>query len=211
MTVGPGLARARAAARACPALAKIGALTAAGALLFLVGSLAVLTGALAGAWAASLLLLGRRASLSVWTLGLVWPLLAVVGFAAAFEGPAQAFVVFCRVVTLVVLAHLVTATTQASAMQEALVTALRPLERLHLLSAEKAGLALAVTLRSLPRIKAAMGEIRDAHAARGLRPAPSTLLIPLIVRVLRQSEETADAIDARSWSGAARRHSDDHA
>lgn len=201
MTAGPGLAALRRRARDWPAGHKVAALAASGLLLFLIASPVAAAVAAALALAASLALLGARASLSLAGSGLWLAVAAVVVLAAVFEGPDQAVLALFRIVALVVLAHLVTATTPAGAMQDALVAALRPFERLPFVSADKAGLALAVALRSLPRLKAAFAEIRDAQAARGLRAGPAVLLVPLVARVIRLAEETADAIDARCWSG----------
>lgn len=143
---------------------------------------------------------GRLAATASWALALTVGAVALLTF--AFEGPAPALAVLFRLLALILLAQVVTETTRASAVQDALVRALRPFERLPFVSAEKAGLALAIALRSVPRLGSALRELREAREARGLAIAPYRLVLPLIARILRDAREMADAIDARSWKAA---------
>ena len=61
--------------------------------------------------------------------------------------------------------------------------------------AERARKIGGVTLRSIGQIA---GEVREAQIARGRRPSPLTLVVPVIVRLLKMADEITDAIDARS-------------
>ena len=192
---------------ALPAGPKLLALAALGTGLLLLQALPVLAAFAALGSGLGLLALGPRRLRDGFPTALVIAIAALALFTLAFEGGQPALAVVLRLVALVAFAHLVTATTRASAVQDALVAGLRPFERLPFVSAEKTGLALAITLRSLPRLAASLAELREAQAARGLAVSPLRLLVPLVARTLRDARDVADAIDARSW-GAEKRTTD---
>ena len=198
-------------ARAIAAGPKLVALMALASVLLLTRSPWLLGAAAALGGLAGLLVVGRDRLAALGSGGLVVAVAAVALFTWAVEGAEPALAVLFRLAGLILFAQLVTETTRASAVQDALVAALRPFERLPFVSAEKAGLALAIVLRSLPRLGAAVGELREAREARGLRVTPVRLVVPLIARILRDARETADAIDARSWGGGIKDMDDDHA
>lgn len=195
----PGLA-----ARVCklPAGPKLAALAFLATVLLLVQSPWLLGLAAATALSLGLLVVGRQRLAAALSTGLVLAIAAIALFTLAVEGPRQALAVLLRLTSLVLFAQIVTETTRASAIQDAIVAALRPFEFLPFVSAKKSGLALAIALRSIPRLASAMHELREAREARGLDIGPHRLVIPLIARVLQDARETADAIDARSWTGA---------
>jgi biotin transport system permease protein len=169
--------------------------------LVLSSSLALLGGAAFFALALGFLTVGAARLRAAASTGLVVAIGGICLFTLAMDGPRPAAAVLLRLSALVIFAQVVTETTRASAMQDALVAALRPFERLPFVSAQKAGLALAIALRSLPRIEAAVRELREAREARGLKAGTLKLIVPLVARILRDARETADAIDARSWTG----------
>lgn len=189
-------------AKALPAGGKLAALAVLGTVLLLVQSPWLLGAAAAVASVVGILVVGTRRLAAVLSTGLVLAVAALALFTLALDGPRQAFAVLLRLCALILCAHLVTETTRASAIQDAIVAALRPVEFMPFVSAEKAGLAIAVALRSLPRLQAVLGELREARDARGLDIGIHRLVIPLIARILQDARETADAIDARSWTGA---------
>lgn len=184
---------------ALPAGPKLLGLMALATLLLLISSPEWLAAIAAAALALGLLTLGAGRLGAAFPLALVVSIAALSLFTLAFEGPRPAVAVVFRLAALVLLAHIVTRTTRASEVQDALVAALRPFEWLPFVSAEKAGLALALTLRSLPRLGGAVEELKEAREARGLSLSPVRLVIPLIARMLRDAREIAEAIDARSW------------
>ena len=189
------------AAAGWPPLAKLGGLAGLGLALFLTASPPVLGMAAALCLAAALALTGARACREATSFGLVVIVLAVAAAASLSEGLGAGAASLFRMVSLLAAAHLVTATTRASDMEDALVAALRPFERLPFVSAASAGLAISLALRSVPRLRAAARDIRDAHAARGLRVSPVRLLVPLLARTLRDADTLSDAIEARGWTG----------
>ncbi|OZI19712.1 cobalt ABC transporter [Bordetella genomosp. 9] len=180
-----------------PAPCKVLALLAAGALLFLVHRLDVL--ALACACGLLLVAASGVGAGALWrhVRGLV-AILAVVGACTAwFEGWVRAAEVLLRVSALVALALAVTLTTRTSDLIRVCEQALRPLDRLGWVDAERVALALALTLRFIPEIWRNYQEIREAQAARGLSRNALALTVPLLVRTFKRAEEVADAIDAR--------------
>ena len=204
MTTGPLAPALAAHAAALPAGGKLIALMALGTGLLMVHSLTALAMFAALGLGLGLIVLGPSRLRDGFPVTLVIAIVGLVLFTLAFEGPRPALAVVLRLFALVSFAHLVTATTRASEVQDALVAGLRPFERLPFVSAEKAGLALAITLRSLPRLAAALDELRQAQAARGLSVSPLRLLVPLVARTLRDAREVAEAIDARSWTAKKR-------
>jgi biotin transport system permease protein len=137
---------------------------------------------LAAAW--------RQARPLVWVLGLV----AV--FHVVLSGWERAAVFLGVVLSLVLLAALVTLTTRTTAMVDAVVHGLRPLRRLGV-KPERVGLLLALGIRSVPVVVALAEEVRDAQRARGLIASPRAFAVPLIVRSLRHADALGDALVAR--------------
>jgi biotin transport system permease protein len=101
-----------------------------------------------------------------------------------------------RLLILVLAASLVTITTRSSEFVDGIVAALR--RGPAWLPAEKIALAISLTLRLLPSISITLAEIRIAQRARFLDGDIKALLVPLIVRTLKQSDNLAEAIHARS-------------
>ncbi|NDW05852.1 energy-coupling factor transporter transmembrane component T family protein [Jiella pacifica] len=111
--------------------------------------------------------------------------------------PAEAVLVVLRFAALVLAAGLVTLTTRTSDLVAAIERGLSPLSRLGL-DVAKISLAISLAIRFIPAIGQIAGEVREAQLARGRRPSPLTLVVPVIVRLLKMADEITDAIDARS-------------
>jgi biotin transport system permease protein len=130
----------------------------------------------------------------------VRPLLWIVGFTAVFQvvvvGWSRAFVVVGVLVALVMLAGLVTLTTQTTAMVDALVAACRPLRRLGV-DPDRVGLVVALGIRCVPVVVGLAEEVREAQLARGLTASPRAFAVPLIVRSLRHADALGEALVAR--------------
>jgi biotin transport system permease protein len=126
----------------------------------------------------------------------------IVGIVALFDGfshgTASAGVVMTRLMVLVGFAQAVTVSSTVPAMTAAIETALRPLERIGLLNAERAGLTLTLTIRFVPLIMDEAAAIREAQAVRGLDRSIVALAVPLLVKIILRAQELADAIDVRS-------------
>ncbi len=138
------------------------------------------------------------------SLGTAWrqvrPLVWIVGFVAVFHvvlsGWERAAVFVGVIVSLVLLAALVTLTTRTTDMVEAVVHALGPFRRVGV-SPDRVGLLLALGIRSVPVVVGLAEEVRDAQRARGLSASPRAFAVPLIVRSLRHADALGDALVAR--------------
>ena len=113
------------------------------------------------------------------------------------HGLASAITVSARLLILIGFAQAVTASSTVSAMTAAIEAALRPLERLGLLDAERAGLTLTLAIRFVPLIVQEIAEIREAQAMRGLDRSVVALAVPLVVRIILRAQDLADAFDLR--------------
>ncbi|KMO39058.1 cobalt ABC transporter permease [Methylobacterium tarhaniae] len=129
---------------------------------------------------------------------LAWILAVLVLVQLALDGWQAGLLVAARLVALMLLAGLVTLTTRSSDLIEALQ---RGLAWLRPLGADpaKVGLAIALTLRFIPVLAAITAEVREAQRARGLERSLVALTVPVIVRMLKMSDDVAAAIDARSY------------
>lgn len=180
-----------------PAGAKLAALAVAGSGLVLIAdwrvmvvlaAVAALAFRLAGCGTAAL---SRQIRPMLWMLGLLF---VVQGW---FVDWATGALIVARIVTLVLLAALVTLTTPAEAMIATIERLLAPLGRFGVDPA-RIGLAFSLALRFIPVIGEEAERVREAQAARGLGHNPLALMLPLIVRVLKSAEDVAAAIEARS-------------
>jgi len=131
--------------------------------------------------------------------GLV-PVLVGTAVLAAFQwwqqGPAVAIEVSADLLTLVVAAGVVTATTPADRMLDALERAARPLRHVGL-RPEILALSVALMLRTVPALVQTGAEVRDAARARGLERNPRALLVPAAVRTVARARSTGEALAAR--------------
>lgn len=129
--------------------------------------------------------------------------LAVLGLAdwILVDGPT-ALVVVLRLAAIALFAHAVTVTTTTAELAEVLERLFAPAERLGLLDAARAALAVTLAIRFVPLIVEEANEIREAQAARGLEGSLLALAVPLMVRILVRSQDLADAIDARGFPPA---------
>lgn len=181
--------------RASPGL-KLALLPIVGTALFLVPSV-WLSGAALAVILLAYPLAGLKRSILLGQLRSI--LLVVVIVAAAqlwFGGVEAALLSALRLTALLLLAALVTLTTRTSDIVAVLDRALRPLEPLGV-DPRKVSLAISLTFRFLPLVGGVVADIREAQAARGVERNVLRLAVPVIVRLLKTSDEIAEAIDAR--------------
>nr|WP_202627516.1 energy-coupling factor transporter transmembrane component T [Cellulomonas sp. APG4] len=112
------------------------------------------------------------------------------------RGPATAVEVAADLVTLVVAATLVTATTPADRLLDAIGRAARPARHLGL-RPELVALAVGLMLRTVPELVRTSTEVRDAARARGLEREPRAVLVPAAVRAVGRARATGEALAAR--------------
>ena len=164
--------------------------------------LAVLRGPTSLAVTASLLLIltviARVPPRAVFTQ--VRPVLWVAAAIAAFQvwaaGPLTAVVVVGSLLVAVAGAGLVTLTTRTQDLLDAVVAGLRPLRRLGV-DPERAGLVLALAVRSVPVLTGLAREVHEARVARGASRSVRALAVPLVIRAVRHADRLGEALAAR--------------
>lgn len=130
-------------------------------------------------------------------VGLGSVLLAVVLYTAVVQSPHAALEVGLRMSALLLGALLVVMTTSIVQMMEVLIWLLQPFHKLGWINSERVALVFGLTLRLIPELSLQWQEIREAQMARGLRPSPFTMGVPMLLRTLRRAQEIAEALDAR--------------
>ena len=185
-----------------PAAVKIAALFVLGLLIYLLPWLSVQV-VLLGVAVLILLMCRIRPRVLLRSLGGL-ALIAVTVFAvtALTDSPVRAVLNTLRLSTLWLFALAVTASTRFSELLECFERWLQPLRHLGL-RPDRMSLALALTIRFVPEIRARYGRIREAQYARGLQSHPLAIVIPLLVQTLNDAEEISAAIDARCYDTAA--------
>lgn len=103
-----------------------------------------------------------------------------------------------RLLTLLLLAALLTLTTPMSALLDTLNDALQWLRYLHI-NPKKVSLAISLTLRFIPVIQQITEEVREAQKVRGLERSVIAIAIPVIIRTLKSADDIADAITCRGF------------
>jgi biotin transport system permease protein len=130
----------------------------------------------------------------------VFPVLVTAVLVGAYQWWVRGWQVGVEVgvdlLTLVLAATVVTATTPADRMLDSLGTTARPLRHVGL-PPETVALAVGIMLRSIPALLETFGEVRDAAWARGLDRDPRALLVPAAVRTVARARATGDALAAR--------------
>jgi biotin transport system permease protein len=135
----------------------------------------------------------------------VWLWLAALfGFHLLVTGPLAGAVAVLRLLTLVVAAAVVTATTRVTALVAVIEWLAAPLRVLGLRPA-RIGLVVAMTLRFIPLVADRAARIREAQAARGGERMRLAMVVPLLVQVLRMAAMVGDALDARGAGDVPRR------
>ncbi len=145
------------------------------------------------------LLASCRTSLGyAWTLPLaLWVLVAFLAGYQVFLGrPDLAVVVGVNLITAVYASRILTLTTPGPALIDALVAALRPLERLGV-KPDLVGLAVAIMVRSVPLLLDSFDQVRQAARARGRERNLFLLVTPVVVRAVGQAQATGAALAAR--------------
>ncbi|VTR77780.1 energy-coupling factor transporter transmembrane component T [Cellulomonas hominis] len=134
------------------------------------------------------------------TLRGLLPVLVTAVLAGAYQawarGWAPAVEVVADLLTLVLAAAVVTATTPADRLLDALTRAARPLRRVGL-PPDVVAVAVALVLRTVPEIARTVHEVRDAARARGLERDPRVWLTPAVLRVVGRARDLGEALAAR--------------
>jgi biotin transport system permease protein len=180
-----------------PAGLKLAVLAGLGVALFTTARLDLVGGALVLVLAAGLV--GARLPWRVLTSQVrpVWIWLAALfAFHLLATGPLVGAVAVLRLLTLVVAAAVVTATTRVTALVAVIEWLTSPL-RVFGVRPARIGLVMAMTLRFIPLVADRAARIREAQAARGADRVRLGMVVPLLVQVLRMATTVGEALDAR--------------
>ena len=128
----------------------------------------------------------------------IW-IIVIIFFVQVFiANLTSGLIVVIRLSALLLLASLVTLTTRASDMIDALERGLSWL-RFVGVNPAKVSLALSLALRFIPVLATITVEVREAQRARGLDKSIIAVAIPVVVRTLKMADNIASAIEARSY------------
>lgn len=134
------------------------------------------------------------------TLRSLVPVLVTALLAGAYQwwarGWAPAVEVVADLLTLVLAAAVVTATTPADRLLDVLARAARPLRHVGI-SPDLLALAVTLLLRTVPEIARTVHEVRDAARTRGVERDPRVWLTPAVLRVLGRARDLGEALSAR--------------
>lgn len=177
---------------------KLTFLVLAGTGVFLISNISLLAGGL------GLTLLLYRVARFSWRTAwqqirpLVLLLAIIFIFQALFDHWTIGVIMVLRFLILILLASLLSLTTRVSAMIDVIEKSLQPFVRFGVNPA-KVSLAISLAIRFLPLIAQKFEEVREAQKARGLGGSVVATAVPLIVRTLRMANDTAEALEARSY------------
>lgn len=113
-----------------------------------------------------------------------------------FLDPVQAATNTARVLSLVLLAGVITRTTPVEGMIETAERLFGPFRRFGV-RPERIGLALALVLTSVGQLSAVIRQVREAQRSRGVRLAPWSWVVPVLVLSLKHADDVGDALLAR--------------
>lgn len=131
------------------------------------------------------------------TLRLVLLFAALVGGLQSIVLPWERAVVIAGVMVLAVaIAALVTLTTAATDLLDALERGLRPLERFGV-DPERVALTLSLSARTVPVIAGFGRRLQESGRARGVRVGPVPYAVGLVILTLQHAERVGEALRAR--------------
>lgn len=148
---------------------------------------------------AAILLLVARARLwhVVRTLrGFAVVMTILIAYQVWQSGVERAFTVVVGLVSLILLATVLSVTTSVDEMLDAITRACEPLRPLRV-SPEMVALAFSLMIRGIPTTLMIAAETRQAAKARGLERSPRALLTPMVIRVVAHAKATGEALHAR--------------
>jgi len=108
----------------------------------------------------------------------------------------RAVEVSADLLSLVLLATVMTVTTPIDEVLDTITRALGPLRRFGL-DPERVALAFALMIRAVPTTLDLARQTGDAARARGLERDPRARLVPLVIRSVAHARATGEALDAR--------------
>lgn len=125
-----------------------------------------------------------------------WVLLALAVAQTWLLGPLPALGVVAGLLACLWAAAVVTGTTPVPVLLDAVVGALGPLRRVGV-DPDRVGLALVLTVTSVPVVTGLLQASRETAAARGLGRDPRAVLVPTLIRTVAHAEAVSEALSAR--------------
>ncbi|PXA76349.1 cobalt transporter [Auritidibacter sp. NML120779] len=113
-----------------------------------------------------------------------------------FLDPVHAATNTARLISIILLAQVLTRTTEVSGIVATTEKLFGPLRRFGA-NPEKIGLALGLMLNSVGTLSAVINQVREAQRARGVRIAPWSWAVPVLVLSLKHADDLGDALTAR--------------
>jgi biotin transport system permease protein len=101
-----------------------------------------------------------------------------------------------RLTDAILLATLFTLTTKNSDLTEGIERACQPLKRIGI-KPQTVSLTLAMAINAIPMLTKFAAQTREAQQARGVKPTPTLMAVPLLVASLKYADEFAEALTAR--------------
>jgi biotin transport system permease protein len=127
----------------------------------------------------------------------IWPIVLLLAVTQLiFLAPVLAATNTLRVLAVVLLAQCITRTTPVEGIVETAERLLRPFRRFGA-RPERVGLAMALTLSAVGQLGEVVRQVRDAQRSRGVRLAPWSWVMPVLVLSLRHADDVGDALEAR--------------
>lgn len=136
-------------------------------------------------------LVGPLRALLLMVLALALAQTWVLGWAGAVTGVS-------RVVACVLLAWAVSLTTPVTQMLDLLHRLIGPLDRVGV-DTERVAMTVALAIRSIPLVVAAVAQADEARRARGARMSVRALVVPSVVRTVQIAEALGDGLVARGY------------
>jgi biotin transport system permease protein/energy-coupling factor transport system permease protein len=144
----------------------------------------------------------------LFTPGQPLPLFPIGPLLISYEGLMLGIVQIWKFLLLLVAASLLTMTTTQAELTGGLERLLRPI-KIFGISSHDVAMLIGLALRFLPTLQNEMRNVRDAQLARGadFNPrrlsekikAAGFLTLPLLINIVRHSDELVDAMEARGY------------
>ena len=127
----------------------------------------------------------------------LWFLVLLLGtYHLLTAGPARAADILLSLLGVVALTRLLLTTTELPRLIDGLVLLCSPL-RAAGVDPERVGLAVSLMIRSVPWLFGVLTTLRDAAAARTVRPRPVQLITPAAIATVDYAHRTGEALAAR--------------
>jgi biotin transport system permease protein len=141
--------------------------------------------------------LGKPGPARLWSLRILLPLVLGIGlFQVLVTGWESALLSIFRILFMVMLADLVTASTPMQDMMRVVLPLFAPLKFIGL-KPETLALSVALVIRFIPVLAAQWAAQSDAWRARSGKRPGFKLIIPFISRALARTDQIAESIAAR--------------